>query len=105
MEVTYKAHSEDLLDWADTQADLSLRSFYWFCHVIAHFVNHYCSYFFKNILDAHCCFPYTAKAVFFPRIYNKNILLWFGQVHKILVEKMRLELARAFAARTYKVWM
>ena len=51
MEATHKAHSEDLLDWADTQADLTHRSFDWFCHV-----NHNYSYFFKNILDAHWCF-------------------------------------------------
>ena len=35
------ADSEDLSDWADAQADLSLRwtqrSFCWFCHEAAHF--------------------------------------------------------------------
>ena len=36
---TQWAHSEDWSDWADAQADLSLRwahSFCWFCHVAAH---------------------------------------------------------------------
>ena len=37
---THLAHSEDLSDWADAQADLSLRwahmSFCWFCHEAAH---------------------------------------------------------------------
>ena len=37
------ADSEDWSDWADTQADLSLRSthlpFCWFCHEAAHFIN------------------------------------------------------------------
>ena len=35
-------HSEDWLDWADAQADLSLhrayRSFCWFCHALAHII-------------------------------------------------------------------
>ena len=44
---THWAHSEDWSDWADAQADLSLRwahmPFCWFCHDAAHLSN-ICSY-------------------------------------------------------------
>ena len=40
---THWVHSEDWSDWADSQADLSLRwahkSFCWFCHGAAHFMS------------------------------------------------------------------
>ena len=40
---THWAHSEDWSDWADSQADLSLRwahrSFCWFCHGTAYFMS------------------------------------------------------------------
>ena len=40
---TYWAYSEDWSEWAEAQADLSLRwahmSFCWFCHEAAHFIN------------------------------------------------------------------
>ena len=40
---THLAHSEDWSEWADSQADLSLRwahrSFCWFCHGAAHFMS------------------------------------------------------------------
>ena len=41
----HSAHSEDWSDWADAQADLSLRwahmPFCWFCHEAAHLVFDY----------------------------------------------------------------
>ena len=50
---THWAHSEDWSDWADAQADLSLRwaqrSFCWFCHEAAHLLQCICITIMKNI--------------------------------------------------------
>ena len=53
------AHSEDWSDWADAQADLSLRwahrSFCWFCHETAHFIeNSIHVYLFDPLVFISC---------------------------------------------------
>ena len=62
---THWVHCEDWSDWADAQADLSLRwvhrSFCWFCHEAAHM---YIMLYFCNIFILLCC-PTSRQTSFF----------------------------------------
>ena len=77
------AHNEDWSDWADAQADLSLRwahsHFCWFCHKAAHLIT-VLSCWFPHYVAQHCRLKWEyfwKSACYFVRYHISGVRIWF----------------------------
>ena len=98
---THWAHSEDWSDWADAQADLSLRwvqrSFCWFCHEAAQMYDKVMESIhdklYKRLTEAFTTRVFWRKTsqilVFAIGHYEKNQILWFCTLYQSVFQVSR----------------